>query len=95
MRRALGRAYQRVQGNHPRRPASPSAKIMTLVCDAMLAAAAIAFVAGVGLVAWSVFAGPEPVRIVVGLALVAIGPMLLLAWERLAWEPFIKRFSQL
>ena len=95
MKRGLGRAYQRFRGNHPRRPASRSSRAMEIVCDGLLASAVMAFVGGLGLTVWSLFRGIEAIPLVSGLALLALSPALLFLWERLAWEPFMKGFSQL
>ena len=95
MQRALSRAHQRLQGNHPRRPAAPFARTIEILCDILLAAAAVAFLAGVGLTAWALVSGPGLVQLLSGLALLVVGPVLLLIWERVAWEPFARRLSQL
>ena len=95
MQRAIGRAYQRLQGAHPRRPPSRAGRAMEIFCDALLVLAAATFVAGLGLAAWSFFPAFAPFRLAAGVALVTVGPLLLLLWERLAWEPFEKVLSQL
>ena len=93
MQRTLGRAYQRLQGNHPRRPDGQRA--MELFCDVLLAFGVIAFPAGVALIVWGCLAGFGPIRIVAGSALVILSPLVLVLWERLAWEPFREHLSQL
>ncbi len=93
MQRTLGRACQRLQGNHPRRP--DGHRLMELLCDAILALAGLVFVGGLGLIAWGCIGQFEPIRVVAGGALVIATPFVLLFWERLAWEPFEERLSQL
>jgi hypothetical protein len=95
MQRALGRAYQRFQGEHPRRPASASGRAMELICDGLLVLAFASLPAGIGVAVSGLIGGVHPTRLAIGGGLVAAGPLLLLAWERLAWEPFAKRLSQL
>lgn len=95
MQRTLGRAYQRLQGGHPRRPASVYGRAMEFFCDGLLALAGIAFVGGVALIVWSFLPSFAPLRLAAGLALLATSPLVLLLWERLAWEPFEMRLSQL
>jgi hypothetical protein len=95
MQRALARAHQRLQGNHPRRPPAPFARTTEILCDILLAASAVAFLAGVGLTVWAIVGRLGLVQLCSGLALLAIGPVLLLIWERVAWEPFGRRLSQL
>lgn len=93
MQRTLGRAYQRLQGNHPRRP--DGQRGMEVFCDALLALGVLALPAGVALIVWGCLARFEPIRIVAGSALVILSPLVLLLWERLAWEPFREHLSQL
>ncbi len=93
MQRTLDRAYQRIQGNHPRRP--DGARGMELFCDALLALGVLAFAAGLALILWGCIVRFEPIRIAAGAALVIFGPLVLLLWERLAWEPFAERLSQM
>lgn len=95
MQRAVKRAYLRLQGAHPRRPPSPLARTMELLCDGLLGLAAMGFLGGLGLIVWSLVAGLWPAPLVAGLVLLVLSAVLLLVWERLAWEPFIKQFSQL
>ena len=95
MQRAVARAYQRLQGNHPRRPPAPFARTMEVLCDGLLGLAVVAFLGGVGLIVWGLVAGFAPIRLIAGLVLLAVSAVLLLLWERFAWEPFIKQFSQL
>lgn len=95
MQRALGRAYQRFQGGHPRRPPSKGTPLAELVCDALLLLAIATFLAGVAVVVAGLIGGVHVARLLVGGALVLAGPVLLLVWERLAWEPFVKRLSHL
>ncbi len=95
MQRQLGRAYQRLQGAHPRRPPSLSGHAMEFFCDVLLALAATSLVGGLGLIVWSFFPALSPLRLGAGLAALVASPLLLLLWERLAWEPFAKRLAQL
>ena len=46
MRRALRRAYLRLQGKHPKRPRSPLGRLASMGMDAMLAAGLVAEVRG-------------------------------------------------
>lgn len=95
MRRAIGRAYQRMKGAHPRRPKSSYSLIFELGCDLLLIAAGVAVLGGLGLVVWGVLGVLAPLWIILGLGLIALGPILLLLWERVAWEPFAERLSRL
>ena len=95
MQRAIGRAYQRVKGAHPRRPKSDHSWMVELGCDLLLIAAGVAVLGGFGLVVWEMLGALQPVKIAVGLGLLALGPVLLLIWERVAWEPFVERLSHL
>ncbi len=93
MQRTLGRAYQRLRGGHPRRPEGERA--MELFCDALFALGVLAFPAGVALISWGCIAKFERIRIAAGAALVILSPLVMLLWERLAWEPVIERLSQM
>ncbi len=93
MQRTLGRAYQRLQGNHPRR--QDGERFMELVCDAILVLAVLDFLGGVALIVWGCITGLEPIRIAAGVVLVILSPLLLLLWERMAWEPFAERLAQM
>lgn len=95
MQRTLNRVYQRIQGNHPRRPPSLPGRAMELLCDVLLVLAVSAVLAGVILVVASLIDGLPLLRLGLGLASLALGPALLLLWERLAWAPFAKRLSEL
>ncbi|HVN01571.1 MAG TPA: hypothetical protein VMT68_15295 [Caulobacteraceae bacterium] len=95
MQRALGRAYQRLQGAHPRRQDTASGRAAEIACDALLVAAGAALIGGLGLVAASLVGGFDPARLALGAGLVAASPALLLVWERLAWEPFAKRLARM
>jgi hypothetical protein len=95
MQRAIGRAYQRVKGAHPRRPKSDHSWIMELGCDLLLIAAGVAVLSGFGLAVWGMLGVLQPVKIGIGVGLLALGPVLLLLWERVAWEPFAERLSHL
>lgn len=88
MKRAVGRAYQRVKGVHPRRPKSRTSLLLDIACDLLLASSAAGLVGGMGVLLWATVGGLETARLVSGAALIAIGAALLLAWERIAWEPF-------
>ena len=93
MQRTLGRAYQRLQGNHPRR--ADGNWVMELFYDALFAFGLIAFPAGAALLLWGCIARFEPARMSAGVALMLLSPLALLVWERLAWEPFVERLSQM
>ena len=95
MQRTLGRAYQRLRGNHPRRSPSLDGRAMEIVCDCLLAFAALDFLIGLAFTIWSVLSGAGPMSILAGVILVGLGPLLLLLWERLAWEPLASRLSQM
>ena len=95
MRRAIGRAYQRVKGVHPRRPKSNDSRVAEFGCDLLLIAAGVAVLGGFGLGAWGLVGALQPLKILLGLGLVGLGLALLLFWERVAWEPFAERLSQL
>lgn len=66
-----------------------------LGCDLLLIAAGVAALGGFGLAVWGMLGAMQPVKIVIGLGLFALGPVLLLIWERVAWEPFAERLSHL
>ena len=93
MQRTLDRAYQRLQGKHPRR--RQGARHMEYLCDALLALGVLAFPAGLALILWGCFARFDPIRLAAGLALAILSPLVLFLWERLAWEPFVQRLSQM
>lgn len=95
MQRAIGRARQRLQGEHPRRPKSTIGLLVEISCDLLLAAAAAAVLGGVALVVWAILDGWNPARMVAGLCLLAMGPVILLIWERIAWAPFVEHLSDL
>jgi hypothetical protein len=94
MRSALNKARERLQNGHPA-ASHPAHRVRGLVCDLVLATAASAFLGGLVLVAWAALAGFEPIRLYGGLTLVVLGPMLLLAWEHLFWEPFVRDLSRM
>lgn len=93
MKRAVGRAYRRMQGAHPRRPKTSSRWLAELACDFLLTSAAAGVLAGVALALWGVAAGGRLPQLVSGLAFFVIGAGLLLVWERVAWEPFAEDLS--
>lgn len=95
MQRALNRAYQRLQGNHPRRPKTDFSWLAHLGTDALLVSAVLAVLAGAGLIVWAFADGVQAARLTAGLALIALGPALLYLWERVAWKPFAERLSKL
>lgn len=97
MQRALNRAYQRVQGNHPRRPRARFSILMDIACDVLLVGAAFAFLGGLAVMVWGLAEGFrfEPLRFLVGLAFLAVSPVLLILWDRLAWQSLIKDLSDL
>lgn len=93
MQQTLGRAYQRLRGNHPRRQDGNHA--IELLYDALLAFGVLALPAGVALVVWGCLDRFEPVRTGGGAALIVLSPSVLLLWERLAWAPFVDRISRM
>lgn len=94
MQRALNRAYQRLQGNHPRRPKSNFSWLAHLAADGLLVCAALSFLGGVGLVAWALIDGLDAARLALGVALILLGPALLYLWEKVAWDPFAERLTE-
>lgn len=95
MQRALNRAYQRLQGNHPKPSESASKPLTTLLCDLLLAVAISVFLVGLALVIWSVASKLELFRLFGGLALMVLGPVLLLLWEHVFWEPFARDMARM
>lgn len=95
MQRAVGRAYQRLKGAHPRRPKSPYSGLLELACDLLLACAGAAVAGAVGVLIWGVVGG---FAMWIGLAsfgLAVLAAGLLLTWEKVAWEPFVERLTEL
>jgi hypothetical protein len=68
---------------------------METFCDLLLAVAIAAFLGGLVLLVLNFIGGFHFAGFALGLASLVLGPVLLLVWERLAWEPFAKRLSQL
>ena len=94
MKRAVGRAYQRVKGIHPRRPKSRTSLLLDIVCDLLLASSAAGLLGGMGVLLWATVSGLETARLIFGAVLIASGAALLLLWERIAWEPFAHALPQ-
>lgn len=95
MRRALNRAYLRLQGKHPRRPRSLVGQLASLAADAVLTGAVLAALGGVVLIVLAVLDGFQLVQALGGVALVALAVLLLYVWEKLAWGPFLEGMSGL
>jgi len=68
---------------------------MALICDGLLVLGLGALLTGPALIAWGCVANFAPVRMGTGVGLVVVGALVLLLWERLAWEPFGDRLSRL
>jgi hypothetical protein len=95
MQRAIGRAYQRLRGNHPRRPKSAFSLVIEISCDMLLGAAAMAAFAGAALLVWGLLAGVAVNLLIGGGLLLGAAAALLLAWEWLAWKSFGETLSEL
>lgn len=96
MRSAIGRAYQRIRGAHPRRPKSRLNFLVEVGCDLLLVLAAAACIGGLAAVAWAIAHGGLAVQpLIVGLTLLATSVGLLLLWEKVAWEPIVETLSKL
>lgn len=95
MQRAIGRAYQRFQGGHPRRPSSRYSLLIEIGCDLLLAGAILCVLGAFGLLAWAIYAGFDARTIFLCLGLMAAGAVLLLVWEHVAWKPFAERLSDM
>jgi hypothetical protein len=95
MQRALKRAHQRLQGRQPEWGGSEPGLWAKILYDALLTAAGAAFLGGLALIAWGVADRLEVMKVVGGAVLVVLGPALLILWERLVWEPFADKLSQL
>lgn len=94
MKRAVVRAYRRVQGAHPRRPKSRHSLWLDLACDLLLALAATGLLGGVAVLLWGLATGARLSQLLAGAGLFVLGAALLLAWERIAWEPFVEALSE-
>jgi hypothetical protein len=94
MKRAAGRAYQRLKGAHPRRPKSQTSKLAEIGCDLLLGMAAFGTLGGLILLVWATMTGLRPERLAAGAALIGLGALLLILWERIAWEPFVRELGQ-
>ena len=90
MKRAAGRAYQRIRGAHPRRPKTGTSLLVDITCDLLLAASAAGLLGGMAVLLWATVSGLDTTRLVAGAALIGVGGVLLLLWERIAWEPFAR-----
>ena len=95
MKRAIGRAYKRIQGRHPRREKTGNGWLVELGCDLILVGASACALAGVGLAVWAAIAGFLGSAILAVIALFALGAGLLLLWEKIAWEPFVGHLNEL
>jgi hypothetical protein len=95
MQRAVGRAYLRLKGEHPRRPPSRFSLVMEIACDALLVSAFLALTASAVVLAWTLFIGLQATALLSALALAAFAALLLLVWEKVAWEPFVDHLSEL
>lgn len=95
MQRALNRAYQRLQGNHPRRPKSNFSWLAHLVEDTLLASAGLAVLGGAGLAVWALIDRFEVTKLVSGVAFIALGVALLYVWDKVVWQPFARSLSDL
>jgi hypothetical protein len=95
MQRALNRAYQRLQGNHPKRPKTKLSHLAELGADVLLGAAALAVLSGVGLLIWAFADGLAAKKLIGGVVLIALGPLLLRVWERIVWDELADDLSKL
>jgi hypothetical protein len=82
-----------MKGAHPRRPKTPVRWLAELACDLLLTLAAAGLLGGVALALWGLAAGGRLPQLLAGLAAFAIGAVLLLVWERVAWEPFAEELA--
>ena len=94
MKRAAGRAYQRIKGAQPRRPKSRTSLLVDIACDLLLTASAAGILGGMAVLVWATVSGLRLAQLVSGAALIAVGALLLLLWERIAWEPFAHEASE-
>jgi len=95
MQRAIGRAYQRLQGAHPRRPRNRYSLLVEIGCDVLLGAVVLSSLAAFALLAWAMYAGFTAAAIALVIGLVGLSAALLLVWERVAWEPLAERLSEI
>lgn len=95
MQRAIGRAYKRLRGAHPRRPDSRYRLLKEIACDMLLGAAFVSIVSAPVTLVWAAYSGLDLAKIMLSLGLLALGAGLLLVWEQVAWEPFVERLSHL
>jgi hypothetical protein len=94
MKRAAGRAYQRFKGAHPRRPKSRTSLLVEISCDLMLGMAAVGMLGGLAVLIWATMTGLHLPQLAAGAALIGLGALLLLLWERIAWEPIVRELGQ-
>jgi hypothetical protein len=94
MKRATGRAYQRLRGAHPRRPKSRTSALVEIGCDLLLGMAAAGMLGGLVVLVWATVTSLRPAQLVLGAVLIGVGGLLLLLWERIAWEPFVRELGR-
>ncbi len=94
MKRATGRAYRRLKGAHPRRPITKTSTFEELGCDLLLGLAGAGMLGGLVLLVWATVTGLLLAQLVAGAALIGLGAVLLLLWERIAWEPFVQELGR-
>lgn len=94
MKRAVGRAYQRLKGEHPRRPKSKTNGLVEVACDLLLGLAALGMIGGLALLLWATVSGLHPAKLLGGAAAIGLGAGLLLLWERIVWEPAARALAR-
>ncbi len=94
MKRAAGRAYQRLRGAHPRRPITRTSALEEIGCDLLLGLAGVGMLGGLVLLVWATMRGLPLAQLIVGAALIGFGAVLLLLWERIAWEPLVRELGR-
>jgi hypothetical protein len=94
MKRAVHRAYRRFTGAHPRRPRSRASLAAEIGCDLMLALAVFGMLGGAGVLVWATATGFHAGLLLCGALMIGLGALLLLIWERVAWEPFAEKISE-
>lgn len=94
MKRAAGRACQRLRGAHPRRPMTRTSALEEIGCDLMLGLAGAGMLGGLILLVVATVTGLHFIQLLVGAALIGLGALLLLLWEQIAWEPFVQELGR-
>jgi hypothetical protein len=94
MKRAVHRAYRRLQGAHPRRPPSKTKILAEIGCDLLLALAVFGILGGAGVLVWATATGFHVTFLLCGVAMIGLGAVLLLIWERVAWDPFVRELGE-